>query len=103
MTASAVDGALTRSAFGRCSRRKRAHWAVACGCETTRSTVASESSRGGDHAVVDRVHHLRLDPHAGPASSASVSSVTATPPSSAFSIGTIARSTLPSWTAITAS
>src|SRR5918996_1150955 len=44
-TASAVEGAMTSSAWGRRSRRNRAHWAVAWGWETTRVTSARSSSR----------------------------------------------------------
>ena len=40
-TASAVDVAATRSASGSCSRRKRAHCAVACGWDSTRRTSDS--------------------------------------------------------------
>ena len=63
-TASAVDVAGTRSAPGRRSRRKRAHWAVAWGCDSTRATSPSAEPAPGDQAVVDRVHHLGDDPHA---------------------------------------
>ena len=44
-TASAVEGAVITSAPGSRSRRKRAHWAVACGWETTRVTSPNESGR----------------------------------------------------------
>ena len=53
------------------------------------------------HAVVDR-HELGGDAHAVGLAGQSASRVVATPPSNEFSIGTTARSTSPSWTAITA-
>ena len=64
-TASAVEGAVTRSAPGRRSRRKRAHWALAWGWDTTRVTSSSARSVAGHQAVVDRVHHLGGDAHVG--------------------------------------
>ena len=102
MTASAVEGAVTRSARGSRSRRKRAHWALAWGCDTTRVIRSSGISPAATRqwwigCTTSPAIRTRS------ASPASASSVAATPPSSAFSIGTTARSTSPSWTAITVS
>ena len=101
-TASAVEAASTTAAFGSRVRRNVAHWPLACGCE---ATAAIRSSSIGSRAI----RQWWIGSTSSPAictssvSNASVSSVALTAPSSEFSIGTSARSTRPSWTAITAS
>ncbi len=80
----------------------RAHWALACGCETTASISSSSSA-------VRAIRQWRIGWMTSPTiatssvSIASASSVALTDPSSEFSIGTSARSTAPAWTAITVS
>ena len=84
------------------ARAGSARTAIACGWETTRRTPP-----GSSRVAAIRQWWMGCTTSApirtSSASSTSVSSVTATPPSSAFSIGTTARSAAPSWTAITAS
>ena len=93
-TASAVEAAATTCAPGSAVRRKRAHWALACGCETT---VSIASSASGRPASRQRWTGWRSSPTitTSSVSNASASSVGFTDPSSAFSIGTSARSTDP--------
>ena len=88
-------GAARPAALGTRSRRKRAHCEIACGCDSTRSIDASAS---GEPAMRCWETASTSSPTTATSlsSSASVSSVTPTGPSSEFSIGTIARSTLPS-------
>ena len=101
-TASAVERAATTGTPGSDSRRKRPHWPLACGCDTTARTSASSS---GPAATRCRWTGWRSSPTitTSSVSNAIASSVGVTDPSSEFSIGTSARSTSPSWTAITAS
>ena len=84
---------------------KRAHWAVACGCDTTVSISAELELRSGDQAVADRVNHLAEDRDVlGLHRERVERTVAFTDPSSEFSIGTSARWTARSkWTAITVS
>ena len=81
---------------------KRAHWALAWGWETT--TSISDSS-----SAVRAIRQWRIGCTTSPTiatssvSIASASRVALTDPSSEFSIGTRARCTSPSWTAMTVS
>jgi hypothetical protein len=81
---------------------KRAHWAVAWGCEITTSISSSGiTSWAIRHWWIARtVSPTIVTPSV---SNASVSRVALTDPSREFSIGTTARSTLPSCTAMTVS
>ncbi len=60
-TASAVEAAATTAASGSASRRKLAHWAVACGCETHRAHLVQLERGGRDQAVMHRVQPLADD------------------------------------------
>ena len=99
-TASAVEVAGTTTASGSRVRMKRAHWPLACGWDTT---MRSASSSTGSRAT----RQWRIGCTSSPTittssvSKASASSVALTEPSSEFSNGTSARSTRPSWTAMT--
>ena len=99
-TASAVLLAATTSTPARRSRRKRAHCALAWGCDTTRS-ISSRAS------LVRAINVCWIGCTTSPTistssvSNTSASSVALTEPSSEFSIGTRERSLRPATTAIT--
>ena len=101
-TASAVELVVITRAPGSRVRMKRVHCAFAWGWETTTSISSSSSSSRA-------IRHWRIAWTVSPTiatssvSIASASSVALTEPSIEFSIGTTARSTVPSRTAMTVS
>ncbi len=101
-TPSLVLAIARTSAWGICSRTKRAHCAFACGCEST--TSISPSSSGSRAIRLWRIGWSYSPTMRTPeVSKASASRVERTEPSIEFSKGTKARPTWPSSTARIAS